>query len=83
MRYDEEWTAAEIGKALGVSESRVCQLLPEIVSRVAARMRGADSNPRDRRHGQDEAPSRRRYVPPRRSRWSSWLPELSVEVATT
>lgn len=39
LYYQEECTQAEIGKILGVTESRVCQILGEAVARLRANMR--------------------------------------------
>lgn len=38
LYYQEECTQSEIGKILGVTESRVCQILGEGVARIRARM---------------------------------------------
>ena len=40
LYYQEEFNLKEIGAVLGVSESRVCQLHSQAVSRLRARLAG-------------------------------------------
>ncbi|MDH5552986.1 MAG: sigma-70 family RNA polymerase sigma factor, partial [Nitrosomonas sp.] len=39
MHYEQEMNLREIGEVMGVSESRVCQLHTQAVSRLRSRMR--------------------------------------------
>ncbi|MDH5671854.1 MAG: RNA polymerase sigma factor FliA [Myxococcales bacterium] len=49
LYYQEECTQAEIGKILGVTESRVCQILGDITVRLRAAM-NVDAPPATRKH---------------------------------
>jgi len=45
LYYQEDCTQAEIGEILGVTESRVCQILGEAAARLRARLERADRRP--------------------------------------
>jgi len=55
LYYQEECTQAEIGQILGVTESRVCQILGEATARLRAMLDDGPSSP-------DRSPSKNRAV---------------------
>lgn len=55
LYYQEECTQAEIGRVLGVTEGRVCQILGEATARLRARLGVSDRDTRRRNRGRGEA----------------------------
>jgi RNA polymerase sigma factor for flagellar operon FliA len=49
MHYEQQMTLAEIGKVLGVTESRVCQLHTRAIKRLRAELEGTDKAPAAKR----------------------------------
>jgi RNA polymerase sigma factor for flagellar operon FliA len=52
LYYQEECTQAEIGEILGVTESRVCQILGEATARLRAMLDETPSVPERKPRGQ-------------------------------
>ena len=49
MHYEQQMTLAEIGKVLGVTESRVCQLHTRAIKRLRAELQEKDASPAAKR----------------------------------
>lgn len=56
LYYQEECTQAEIGAILGVTESRVCQILGEAAARLRAMLEPGERTPRSHRQWREACP---------------------------